>query len=161
MPEYLHPGVYIEEIERGPRPIEGVPTSTAAFLGEAERGPTTPRLVTSLQGVPALVRQRVRPRQVPALCGERVLRERRQARLHLRVSSASTRSPAQGGLRRFPQSRPPAPGSWGNAGVRVEDSTDSRNRRTANWMPVGFRIALAYWSSATPRRSTRSYRTIG
>ena len=41
MPEYLHPGVYIEEIERGPRPIEGVPTSTAAFLGEAERGPIT------------------------------------------------------------------------------------------------------------------------
>ncbi|MEK6261459.1 MAG: phage tail sheath family protein [Planctomycetota bacterium] len=47
MPEYLHPGVYIEEIERGPRPIEGVPTSTAAILGEAERGPITPRLVTS------------------------------------------------------------------------------------------------------------------
>src|SRR4051794_26080096 len=47
MAEYLHPGVYIEEIERGPRPIEGVPTSTAAFLGEAERGPITPRLVTS------------------------------------------------------------------------------------------------------------------
>ena len=49
MPEYLHPGVYIEEIERGPRPIEGVPTSTAAFLGEAERGAITPRLVTSYQ----------------------------------------------------------------------------------------------------------------
>jgi len=47
MPEYLHPGVYIEEIERGPRPIEGVATSTAAFLGETERGPTWPRLVTS------------------------------------------------------------------------------------------------------------------
>src|SRR4051794_14756769 len=47
MPEYLHPGVYIEEIERGPKPIEGVPTSTAAFLGEAERGSTTPQLVTS------------------------------------------------------------------------------------------------------------------
>src|SRR6187549_4091091 len=47
MPEYLHPGVYIEEIERGPRPIEGVPTSTAAILGEAERGSITPRLVTS------------------------------------------------------------------------------------------------------------------
>ena len=47
MAEYLHPGVYIEEIERGPRPIEGVPTSTAAILGEAERGPITPRLVTS------------------------------------------------------------------------------------------------------------------
>lgn len=47
MPEYLHPGVYIEEIERGPKPIEGVPTSTAALLGEAERGSVTPRLVTS------------------------------------------------------------------------------------------------------------------
>ena len=47
MPDYLHPGVYIEETELGPRPIEGVPTSTAAFLGEAERGSTRPRLVTS------------------------------------------------------------------------------------------------------------------
>jgi len=47
MPEYLAPGVYVEEIERGPKPIEGVATSTAAFLGETERGPTKPRLVTS------------------------------------------------------------------------------------------------------------------
>ena len=47
MPQYFTPGVYIEEIERGPRPIEGVPTNIAAFLGETERGPTYPRLVTS------------------------------------------------------------------------------------------------------------------
>ena len=47
MPEYLAPGVYVEEIERGPKPIEGVATSTTAFLGETERGPTKPRLVTS------------------------------------------------------------------------------------------------------------------
>src|SRR6266404_433655 len=47
MPQYFTPGVYVEEIERGPRPIEGVATSTAAFLGETERGPTLPRLVTS------------------------------------------------------------------------------------------------------------------
>src|ERR1700753_269476 len=47
MPQYFTPGVYVEEIERGPRPIEGVPTSVAAFLGEAERGTTTPLLVTS------------------------------------------------------------------------------------------------------------------
>jgi phage tail sheath protein FI len=47
MPQYLSPGVYVEEIERGPRPIEGVPTNTAAFLGEAERGSLRPRLVTS------------------------------------------------------------------------------------------------------------------
>jgi len=46
MPEYLAPGVFIEEIERGPKPIEGVATSTTAFLGETERGPTWPTLVT-------------------------------------------------------------------------------------------------------------------
>lgn len=47
MPEYLAPGVYVEEISSGPRPIEGVSTSTAAMLGATERGPETPWLVTS------------------------------------------------------------------------------------------------------------------
>lgn len=47
MPEYLSPGVYVEEISTGPRPIEGVSTSTAGFVGLAERGPEWPRLVTS------------------------------------------------------------------------------------------------------------------
>ena len=47
MPEYLSPGVYVEEIEIGGKPVEGVSTSTAGFLGQTERGPTTPRLVTS------------------------------------------------------------------------------------------------------------------
>ena len=47
MPEYLAPGVYVEEIERGPKPIEGVATSTAAFLGETQRGPEIPWLITS------------------------------------------------------------------------------------------------------------------
>jgi phage tail sheath protein FI len=37
--ERLHPGVYIEEVPSGVRPIEGVSTSTAAFLGKAESGP--------------------------------------------------------------------------------------------------------------------------
>ena len=37
--ERLHPGVYIEEVPSGVRPIEGVSTSTAAFLGKAETGP--------------------------------------------------------------------------------------------------------------------------
>jgi phage tail sheath protein FI len=49
MPEYLSPGVYIEEIEIGGKPIEGVSTSTAGFLGRTERGPVTPRLVTGFE----------------------------------------------------------------------------------------------------------------
>jgi uncharacterized protein len=35
MPEYLSPGVYIEEVNSGPRPIEGVGTAVAAFVGFA------------------------------------------------------------------------------------------------------------------------------
>src|SRR6266481_1912398 len=49
MPEYLSPGVYVEEVATGPRPIEGVSTSTAGFVGLTERGSVQPRLVTSWQ----------------------------------------------------------------------------------------------------------------
>jgi phage tail sheath protein FI len=38
MPSYLHPGVYVEEVPSGSRPIEGVATSVAAFIGAANRG---------------------------------------------------------------------------------------------------------------------------
>ena len=39
MPSYLHPGVYVEEIPSGSKPIEGVATSVAAFVGKATKGP--------------------------------------------------------------------------------------------------------------------------
>lgn len=38
MATYRHPGVYLEEIPSGAKPIEAVGTSTAAFLGFASRG---------------------------------------------------------------------------------------------------------------------------
>lgn len=48
MPEYLSPGVYVEELAGGPKPIEGVSTSTAGVVGVTERGPVNvPQLVTS------------------------------------------------------------------------------------------------------------------
>jgi phage tail sheath protein FI len=47
MPEYLSPGVYVEEVDTGNKPIEGVATSTVGFIGVAERGPDDPILVTS------------------------------------------------------------------------------------------------------------------
>ncbi len=40
MPEYSSPGVYVEEFEIGAKPIEGVSTSTAGFIGMAEKGKT-------------------------------------------------------------------------------------------------------------------------
>jgi phage tail sheath protein FI len=47
MPEYLAPGVYVEEIDSGPPPIQGVGTSTTAFVGMTRRGP--------IEGRPVLV----------------------------------------------------------------------------------------------------------
>ena len=47
MPEYLSPGVYVEEIDAGPKPIAPVATSTAGVVGVTRRGPATPTLVTS------------------------------------------------------------------------------------------------------------------
>jgi phage tail sheath protein FI len=56
MPEYLSPGVYVEEVSFRSKSIEGVPTSTTGMVGMAHYGPTyypggplaiEPRLVTS------------------------------------------------------------------------------------------------------------------
>lgn len=51
MPEYLSPGVYIEEVNTGPRPIEAVATSVAAFVGFApysnRKEANRPVLITS------------------------------------------------------------------------------------------------------------------
>ena len=48
MPQYLSPGVYIEELV-GPHPIQGVATSITGMVGVTVRGPTDgkPRLVTN------------------------------------------------------------------------------------------------------------------
>lgn len=49
MAEYLSPGVYVEEFDSGGKPMEGVGTSTAGFIGVAEKGPIEglPQLVTN------------------------------------------------------------------------------------------------------------------
>ncbi len=51
MAEYFSPGVYVEEYDNSPRSIEGVGTSTAGFVGLAEKGPIegAPQLVTSFK----------------------------------------------------------------------------------------------------------------
>lgn len=41
MPEYLSPGVYVEEVDRGPKPIEGVGTAMAVFVGYSEKAQQT------------------------------------------------------------------------------------------------------------------------
>src|ERR1044071_9830973 len=49
MPEYLAPGVYVEEVDTGSKPIEGVSTSTSGMVGVTEWGPVNvPTLVTGV-----------------------------------------------------------------------------------------------------------------
>jgi phage tail sheath protein FI len=49
MPQYFSPGVYVEEVDAGPQPIQGVSTSITGAVGVTVQGPTTgkPVLVTS------------------------------------------------------------------------------------------------------------------
>jgi phage tail sheath protein FI len=48
MPTYHSPGVYVEEVSSGSRPIEGVGTAVCAFVGFTESGvPNQPTLVTN------------------------------------------------------------------------------------------------------------------
>lgn len=46
MPEYLSPGVYVEEVDRGPKPIEGVGTAMPVFVGFSEKA----QLVEQIDG---------------------------------------------------------------------------------------------------------------
>lgn len=48
MNDLFTPGVYVQEVETGSKPIEGVSTSTCAFIGYAKSGPINePILITS------------------------------------------------------------------------------------------------------------------
>ena len=49
MPEYLAPGVYVEEVSFRQKTIEGVSTSTTGFIGPTRFGPLLgePELITS------------------------------------------------------------------------------------------------------------------
>lgn len=146
MPEYLHPGVYIEEIERGPRPIEGVPTSTAALLGEAERGSTTPRLVTSYRDYQRWFGGVFAPDKFLPYTASGFFENGGQRAFICRLvgPAATTAQAAFGDF----TVRAAGPGGWGSrVFAKIEDGTTKKDDGT----PVGFRLRLAYWSgSATP-----------
>jgi len=53
---FLHPGVYVQEVPSAVKPIEGVSTSTAAFIGVADKGPVPGTLLpTKRPAQPVLV----------------------------------------------------------------------------------------------------------
>jgi phage tail sheath protein FI len=154
MPEYLHPGVYIEEIERGPRPIEGVATSTAAFLGETERGPTKPRLVTSYNDYKRWFGGVFNPNKYMPYAvsgffengGKRVF----ISRIVASPAQATTATITFGDL----VVNAVGPGGFGNRiFVEIKQSTTKipdpaqPNANPPPPVPVGIRVQVAYWST--------------
>ena len=172
MPEYLAPGVYVEEVNTGPRPIEGVSTSTAGFVGETERGPTRPTPGHQLAGLPALVRRLHRPAADQR--GELTTCPTRSAGSSTTAASACS-SPRVDRRRRRSRRRQPgrAPagptvvdaigtGDWGNnvrlrrrTGVGRLDSAAAARRPGQQW----FRLRVALLPRRVPNPLRRSHRS--
>lgn len=143
MPEYLAPGVYIEEFEMGARPIEGVSTSTAGFLGEAERGPTIPpKLVTSLTQFIRIYGGYIENSYL-AYAVDGFFSNGGQRCYIGRIvhENASTASLDIGDIK----FEAVGEGSWGNiVGIRIENASSDPN----NQNPAGkktFKLTVAYW----------------
>ena len=143
MPDPLAPGVFLADIVTAPKPIAGVPTSTAAFLGETERGPLAPRYVASVaeyrRCYGGAAAQGHLPRAVEGYFGNGG-----QRLLVCRVAGAQARAASLA----FGRFRLDAlgPGEWGNR-IWAALSTSTRAGR-----PLGFRLRVAWWSArpATP-----------
>jgi uncharacterized protein len=146
MPEYLHPGVYIEEIERGPRPIEGVPTSTAAFLGAAERGSITPRLVTSYKDYQRWFGDVFGDTKFLPYAASGFFENGGKRAFICRIVDETARTAAAPFGDFFV--RAAGPGLWG---TRVFAKISAGTTLDKDGTPVGFRLRLAYWSgNVTP-----------
>jgi phage tail sheath protein FI len=146
MAEYLAPGVYIEETERGPRPIEGVPTSTTAFLGETLRGPVAPSRVTSFGDFVRMFGCTFADdKHLPdALSGFFANGGHEAYVCRIVGSDGSTATRAAGGL----TIEAIGPGAWGNS-VFVK-LTDSTRQSADDDRPYGFRLQAALWTEPTP-----------
>jgi len=142
MATYLHPGVYIEEIERGPKPIEGVPTSTAAFLGEAERGPLEPTMVTSYKDYQrsfgdVFDRDKFLPYVVSGFF------ENGGQNLYICRIVGQNATTAETAFGNDFSLQAAGPGKWGQrVFARISDS----RTKDGKGAPIGFRINLYYWS---------------
>ncbi len=122
-----YPGVYVEEIPAGPRPIEGVATSVAAFVGRTLRGPVDrPGTIASYAEFERCYGGLWSGSTLPDAVRLFFLNGGRQAtvcRLHRGARAATLTLP--GGLALSAAS----PGAWGNRlRIRVEHAPDAGAR---------------------------------
>ena len=135
MDEHLPPADGVDLTE-GPQPIAGVPTSTAAFLGETERGSLSPRLITSYIEYERWFGSVYRSgRYMPHAVDGFFVNGGTQLYVSRLVGNGSTTASRVAGSFVI---RATGPGAWGNRiWVRIEPGT------TAD----AFRLMLAYWRS--------------
>ena len=149
MPEYLAPGVYTEEIEIGPKPIEGVSTSTAGFLGPTERGPVTPRLVTSF-GQYQRVYGGYLESSYLTYGVDGFFRNGGQRCFIGRVVSASATA-ANFDLGGIILVEATGEGEWGNrVAIKVENGTLRPNQDTVSLKDDLFKLTIMYWREMPP-----------
>jgi phage tail-like protein len=151
MPQYFTPGVYVEEIEIGPRPIEGVATSTAAFLGEAERGPMVPKLVTGFNQYTRWFGNVFDPSKYMPQAAYGFFDNGGQqlyvCRIVHRAADETTAAKTFDGL----DVDATGSGAWGNrVWVSVADSTITKPdpANPGKTIPVGINLVAAYWTTA-------------
>ncbi|MBI4539736.1 MAG: phage tail sheath family protein [Gemmatimonadetes bacterium] len=145
MPEYLSPGVYVEEIEVGIKPIEGVATSNLGIVGPTERGPTEVRLVTSW-----LEFQRVYGGAIDNSFMAHAVKgfydNGGQRCFVARVTSLDNTTAPSGGAFAPLVITAIGPGAWGdNILVRIADPSQRDPANPANPNPNRFKLVLAYY----------------
>lgn len=147
MPEYLSPGVYMEEIEIGTRPIEGVSTSTAGFLGETERGPINPKLITGFEDFKKLYGGYVEGSYM-AYGVEGFFRNGGKRCYIGRILSSSGSETAAGTIDPIMTIQAIGPGVWGNRiAVKIEKGTMAKET-SAPWDKA--KLTVMYWKVLPP-----------
>lgn len=147
MPEYLAPGVYVEEIELGAKPIEGVSTSTAGFLGLTERGPTEIQLVTGFAQFQRLYGSFIKEFFLPYAVDGFFRNGGQRCFIGRIVRSGS----AAAELERTPITfEATGEGTWGNrVAIRIEDASIVEVL-TSPPTPPKLKLTVAYWSKSLP-----------
>ncbi|MFZ3167952.1 MAG: phage tail sheath C-terminal domain-containing protein [Candidatus Methanoperedens sp.] len=149
MPEYLAPGVYMEEFEIGARPIEGVSTSTAGFLGLTERGPSkVPKAVTSFADFTRFYGGYMRDSYMAYAVegffsngGKRCFIGR-----IVHEGAVESKKPVDGVV--FTAA---GPGAWGNrVAVRIQNASNDPENTISPDGKKFFQLIVAYWKDKIP-----------
>jgi phage tail sheath protein FI len=147
MPDYLYPGVYVEEVDTGNKPIEGVSTSIVGFLGVAERGPLEPTLITCFSDFTNAFGSYVKDANgvdhYLAYAVEGFFQNQGQLCWVMRVAANTTPASltsSDGGT----QVSAVGPGAWGN-NIAVQTASPGLQSN-----PNLFKLLVAYWSGGLP-----------